>query len=103
MGSLAQPQASLVDLLDRVLDRGLMIQADIIITLAGVPLIGIKLQAALAGMETMVHYGLLEEWDQEIRTGRGAHEAHRRLIPMARPFPDGKVPGSTLGDTRCGR
>lgn len=62
-----RPQASLVDLLDRVLDRGLVINADIIISLAGVPLIGINLRAALAGMETMVKYGVMKEWDQRIR------------------------------------
>jgi len=67
MESLARPQATLVDLLDRVLDRGLVINADIVITLAGVPLIGINLRAALAGMETMTKYGLLREWDQSIR------------------------------------
>ena len=62
-----RPQASLVDLLDRVLDRGLIINADIIISLAGVPLIGINLRAALAGMETMVHYGIMKEWDASSR------------------------------------
>lgn len=63
------PQATLVDLLDRVLDRGLLINADIVICLAGVPLIGINLRAALAGMETMTQYGLLREWDSSIRAG----------------------------------
>ena len=62
-----RPQASLVDLLDRVLDRGLIINADIIISLAGVPLIGINLRAALAGMETMVHYGIMKEGDASSR------------------------------------
>ncbi len=61
------PTATLVDLLDRVLDRGLVIDADIIISLAGVPLVGIKLRAALAGMETMVQYGLMRDWDNSIR------------------------------------
>jgi hypothetical protein len=61
------PKVTLVDLLDRVLDRGLVIDADIIISLAGVPLVGIKLRAALAGMETMVQYGLMREWDNRIR------------------------------------
>ena len=61
------PKVTLVDLLDRVLDRGLVIDADIIISLAGVPLVGIKLRAALAGMETMVQYGLMREWDNSIR------------------------------------
>ena len=55
--------ATLVDLLDRVLDKGLVINADIIISLAGVPLIGVNLRAALAGMETMLEYGLMKEWD----------------------------------------
>jgi hypothetical protein len=60
-------QASLVDLLDRILDKGLVIQADIIITLAGVPLIGINLRAALAGMETMLKYGMMQAWDERTR------------------------------------
>ena len=60
--------ATLVDLLDRVLDKGLVINADIIISLAGVPLIGVNLRAALAGMETMLEYGLMKEWDARIRT-----------------------------------
>ena len=61
MESLTHPPTALVDLLDRVLDRGLVLNADIIVSLAGVPLIGINLRAALAGMETMVKYGLMED------------------------------------------
>ena len=61
-------RATLVDLLDRVLDKGLVINADLIISLAGVPLIGVNLRAALAGMETMLEYGLMKEWDARIRT-----------------------------------
>ena len=66
--------ATLVDLLDRVLDKGIVIQADIIISLAGVPLIGVNLRAALAGMETMLEYGLMKEWDARTR----AWESERR-------------------------
>jgi len=66
--------ATLVDLLDRVLDKGLVINADIIISLAGVPLIGVNLRAALAGMETMLEYGLMKEWDAHTR----AWESERR-------------------------
>ena len=75
MEPIAQPQTTLVDLLDRILDRGLLLNADIIISLAGVPLIGLNLRAALAGMDTMVKYGLLQEWDRNIRLGSGAEEA----------------------------
>lgn len=59
MGLAPAYPGTLVDLLDRVLDRGLLINADIIITLAGVPLVGIKLSAAVAGWETMMDYGFL--------------------------------------------
>ncbi|MBI4286257.1 MAG: gas vesicle protein [Chloroflexi bacterium] len=55
--------ATLVDLLDRVLDRGLILDADLVILVAGVPLLGVKLKAALAGMETMLRYGIWQDWD----------------------------------------
>ena len=84
----ARPQATLVDVLDRVLDRSLVINADIIISLAGIPLIGINLRAALAGMETMVKYGVMEEWDRSIRgweqrpidTPRGLPIGHGEIL-----------------------
>lgn len=54
-------QAGLVDLLDRVLDKGLILNADLIISLAGVPLIAVSLNAAIASVETMSQYGLMQE------------------------------------------
>lgn len=56
-------KATVVDLLDKVLDKGLIINADIIISLADVPLIGVKLSAALAGIETMLDYGMMRDWE----------------------------------------
>ena len=73
--------ATLVDLLDRVLDKGLVISADIIISVAGVPLIGVNLRAALAGMETMVRYGLMQEWDHRIRAWE-LEQRERNLPPL---------------------
>ena len=72
--------ATLVDLLDRVLDKGLIIQADIIISLAGVPLIGVNLRAALAGMETMIQYGMMEEWDKSTRAWESEHRKAKRTV-----------------------
>ncbi len=63
----AHPEAGLVDLLDRVLDRGLVIHADIMITLAGVPLAGLNLRAVLAGMETLLADPQMREWDARVR------------------------------------
>ena len=58
---------TLVDLLDRVLDRGVILHADLIISVSGIPLVGVSLKAAIAGIETMLQYGYFKEWDQEIR------------------------------------
>lgn len=49
---------SLVDLIERVLDKGLVINADIQVSLVGVELLGIKIKAALASFETAARYGL---------------------------------------------
>jgi hypothetical protein len=59
--------ATLVDLIDRVLDRGIVINIDLIISLAGVPLIGINLRAAIAGIETMINHGIMKDWDEATR------------------------------------
>lgn len=59
--------ATLVDLLDRVLDKGLILNADLMIHVAGIPLLGVKLNAALAGMETMLKYGIWQDWDEAQR------------------------------------
>jgi gas vesicle structural protein len=49
---------SLADAVDAVLDKGLVINADILISLVGVELLGIKVRAALASFETAARYGL---------------------------------------------
>ncbi|MBU4075484.1 MAG: gas vesicle protein [Euryarchaeota archaeon] len=62
-----------VDLLDRLLNKGLVLNADLIISVAGVPLIGISLKAALASIETMLDYGMMEAWDQSTREWYANH------------------------------
>ena len=49
---------TLADVIDRLLDKGLVINADICVSLAGVELLGIKIRAALASFETAARYGL---------------------------------------------
>lgn len=53
-------RATLVDLLDRILEKGLVLNADLVISLAGVPLIAVSLNAAIASVETMQRYGLMK-------------------------------------------
>jgi len=74
--------ATLVDLLDRILDKGLVLYADIIVSVAGIPLIGVNLRAALAGMETMLKYGVMQDWDERIRAWERENRKEREL-PLA--------------------
>ncbi|EMA54084.1 gas vesicle protein GvpM [Halococcus thailandensis] len=57
----------IVDLIDVILRDGAVIEADAIISVADIPLVGLKLRAALAGMATMTEYGIFEEWDRAHR------------------------------------
>jgi len=75
-------QTTLVDLLDRVLDRGLILDADLIINVAGIPLLGLKLKAALAGMETMLNYGMWHDWDAAQRATATEEQRRRKQIPL---------------------
>lgn len=60
--------SALVDLVDRILVKGIILQADLFISVSGIPLIGVNLKAAIAGMKTMLDYGMMEAWDEKIRT-----------------------------------
>ncbi|MFC6824025.1 gas vesicle protein GvpM [Halopelagius fulvigenes] len=57
-------QHAVVDLVDMLLHKGAVVEADVLITVADIPLVGLKLRAALAGMATMREYGMFEEWDE---------------------------------------
>ncbi|OAQ54072.1 gas vesicle protein GvpA [Natrinema mahii] len=78
---------SLVDVLDVLLRDGAILRADVIVSIAEIPLVGIKLTAAIAGMETMNEYGLFEDWD-----------AHRRMAAAGRRTDSDGPPANAAGD-----
>jgi hypothetical protein len=55
------------DLLERVLDKGVIVKLDLIISVAGIPLVGLSLHAAVASIETMNRYGMFGDWDRSSR------------------------------------
>lgn len=71
--------SALVDLVDRILVKGVILQADLVISVSGVPLIGVNLKAAIAGMKTMLDYGMMEAWDQKIRSYALEHSDEEEL------------------------
>ena len=72
----------LVDLLDRLVTKGLVLNADLIISVAGVPLIGVNLKAALASIETMLDYGMMEAWDKSTREWYAEEYAKKAPVPL---------------------
>jgi len=80
--------AGLVDLLDRVLDKGLVLNTDMLISVAGIPLLGLNLKAALAGMDTMLKYGIWKDWDAAQRAW--AAEERRRMELDNLPLQEGE-------------
>lgn len=58
---------SLADVVERVLDKGLVINADIVICLCKTELLSIKLRAALASFETAAKWGLA--FPSDVRIG----------------------------------
>ena len=84
MNPTRDTHATLVDLLDRVLDKGLILDADLIIHVAGIPLLGLKLKAALAGMETMLKYGIWKDWDEAQRAVASEEQRRKKAASLAR-------------------
>ena len=58
---------TLVDVLDRVLDKGIVIDAWVLISLVGVDLLSIEARIVVASIETCLNYA-----DQESLTSLGA-------------------------------
>jgi len=54
--------AGVVELIDRALNKGVILNADLVVTVADVPLLAVNLKLALASVETMLKYGMMEDW-----------------------------------------
>jgi len=59
---MKQHNIGIVELIDRTLNKGVILNADLIITVADVPLLAANLKLALASVETMIKYGIMNDW-----------------------------------------
>jgi len=71
-GSVVKESGGLVDVIDRILDKGLVLNADISVSVGGTELLGVKITATIASFETAAKYGLnsLQEPISMLRSGR---------------------------------
>jgi len=61
---VTQRELNLVDLLDRILDKGIVINGDITISVVGVDLLSLKINLVIASLETAKRYGLQLPWEK---------------------------------------
>ena len=59
---MKQHNIGIVELIDRTLNKGVILNADLIVTVADVPLLAANLRLALASVETMIKYGVMNDW-----------------------------------------
>ena len=59
---MKQHNIGIVELIDRTLNKGVILNADLIVTVADVPLLAANLKLALASVETMLKYGMMSDW-----------------------------------------
>lgn len=78
------PRVTLPDLLEVLLNRGVILHLDLIVAVADIPLIGVSLKAAIAGIETMLQYGMMRQWDEQTRAWV------QRSISRSVPFEEGE-------------
>jgi Gas vesicle protein len=60
-------QMNLFDLLDRILDKGVVINGDITVAFAGVDLLSLKVNLVIASLETAKRYGIELPWEKWAR------------------------------------
>jgi len=84
--------------IDRILEKGLVVNADITVSVSGVELLGIKIRAALASFATAAQYGL------EFPSGTNVETAAWKEAQIEKetcPQCEKKVPMVELMDESC--
>ncbi|WP_225630861.1 gas vesicle protein [Streptomyces solaniscabiei] len=74
-----EPRVTLDDLVEVLLNKGAVLHLDLIVAVADIPLIGVSVRAAVAGMETMLEYGMMRHWDEATRAWAERSVARRAL------------------------
>jgi hypothetical protein len=65
---MAKSELTLLDVIDRILDKGIVINGDITVSFAGVDILSLKINLVIASLETAKRYGLelpWEKWEKE--------------------------------------
>lgn len=61
---ITRKELTVLDLLDRILDKGMVINGDITLAIAGVDLLSLKINLVIASLETAKRYGIPLPWEK---------------------------------------
>ncbi len=75
----------IVELIDRILDKGVILNADLVVTVADVPLLAASLRLALASVETMLKYGVMEDLLKPNLLGKDKLEEDIKMAGLQQP------------------
>ncbi|WP_425499563.1 gas vesicle protein GvpJ [Halogeometricum luteum] len=91
---------SLADVVELLLDKGVVLNADIVVSVGETELLGIRLRAALASFETASEFGLEFPSGTDMEAVEAASERRRRakMSPSGRPGLEGER-GDDEGET----
>ena len=92
-------EASLMDVLDRVLDKGVVIDAWVRVSLVGIDLVTVEARVVVASIETYLHHSAALADAKP--AARPDAEAQRRLLSLAESLgmPRNVVPSSPVATT----
>ncbi len=91
-------EGGLAAVIDRVLDKGLVINADVTVSVSGTELLGIKIRAALASFETAAQFGLQFPSGTDMTT---AAWTEAKIEKEECPQCNKRVPTEQLLDENC--
>jgi hypothetical protein len=70
LSQMGRRDLSLVDLLDRILEKGVVINGDITVSVGSVELLSVKVNLVIASLETAKRYGLKLPWEEQQQKAR---------------------------------
>jgi hypothetical protein len=70
LSQMSRRDLSLVDLLDRILEKGVVINGDITVSVGSVELLSVKVNLVIASLETAKRYGLKLPWEEQHKSRR---------------------------------
>lgn len=96
MSSIQSPihSDSLADVLERVLDKGVVIAGDVVISLVGIELLSIKVRLLITTVDKALEMGI-NWWEVDPMLSAEAHRAQKQLSEQQQQLSQGAEPAMT--------